>query len=38
MQNLMRERAMAFQIAKSRELLYWFSSFYALTAVGLLAQ
>jgi hypothetical protein len=34
MQNLMRERMMAMQIARARELFYWFGSFYALTLVA----
>ncbi|GAB6022406.1 hypothetical protein CHUAL_006523 [Chamberlinius hualienensis] len=37
MQNQMRERMMAMQIAKSREFLYWFGSFYALAAIGMIA-
>lgn len=37
MQNQMRERMVAMQIAKSRELLNWFGSFYLLTAAGMVA-
>jgi len=36
MQNQMRERMAAMQIAKNRELLNWFGSFYLLTAAGML--
>ena len=35
MQNQMRERMVAMQIARSREMLNWFGSFYALTAIGM---
>jgi len=37
MQNQMRERMVAMQIAKSRELLNWFGSFYLLTTTGMIA-
>ncbi|KAF4533094.1 hypothetical protein B566_EDAN003814 [Ephemera danica] len=36
MQNQMRERLMAMQIARARELFYWFSSFYGLAALGMI--
>jgi len=35
MQNYMREQMMAMQLAKSRDVFVWFSSFYGITAVGL---
>lgn len=38
MMNQMRERQMAMQVAKTRELFYWFGSFYVLAAVGLIAR
>ncbi|CAG0922044.1 unnamed protein product [Notodromas monacha] len=38
MQNLIRERNVALQIAKSRELFFWWSAFYAITSAGLLIQ
>lgn len=38
MHNQWRERQMAFQVAKERELLYWFGSFYVVTAIGLIAR
>ncbi|CAH1775216.1 unnamed protein product [Owenia fusiformis] len=34
MQNVMRERMMATQIARSRDLFYWFASFYSLALIG----
>jgi hypothetical protein len=37
MQNQMRERVMAMQIARARELLYWFGSFYILASLGMIA-
>lgn len=37
MHNQMRERALAMQVAQSRELLYWLGSFYAIATVGMLA-
>lgn len=37
MQNQMRERMTAMQIARARELLYWFGSFYVLAALGMIA-
>jgi len=37
MQNQMRERIMAMQIAKTRELLYWLGSFYVLATIGMLS-
>ncbi|KAK7794364.1 hypothetical protein R5R35_007245 [Gryllus longicercus] len=37
MQNQMRERMTAMQIARARELLYWFGSFYALATLGMVA-
>jgi hypothetical protein len=37
MQNQMRERMMAMQVARARELLYWFGSFYVLAALGMIA-
>ncbi|XP_076049230.1 plasminogen receptor (KT)-like [Oratosquilla oratoria] len=37
MQNEMREKMMAMQIARSRELLYWFGAFYALSSIGMIA-
>ncbi|XP_077981498.1 plasminogen receptor (KT)-like [Glandiceps talaboti] len=35
MQNLMRERQMAMQIARGRDLFVWWGSFYAVCGVGL---
>jgi len=35
MQNQMRERMVAMQIARSREMLNWFGSFYLLAATGM---
>ncbi|XP_023235301.1 plasminogen receptor (KT)-like [Centruroides sculpturatus] len=35
-QNQMRERMAAMQIARSRELLYWLGSFYVLATIGLI--
>lgn len=37
MQNQMRERLMAMQVARARELLYWFGSFYVVAAAGMMA-
>lgn len=37
MQNQIRERMVALQIARARELLVWFGAFYAVSAVGILA-
>ncbi|XP_066998364.1 plasminogen receptor (KT) [Anabrus simplex] len=37
MQNQMRERLTAMQLARARELLYWFGSFYVLAALGMIA-
>lgn len=37
MQNAMRERMVATQLARARELLYWWGSFYGLAVVGMLA-
>ncbi|XP_047115207.1 plasminogen receptor (KT) [Schistocerca piceifrons] len=37
MQNFMRERQMAMQIARAREQLYWFGSFYILATMGMVA-
>lgn len=37
MQNQMRERVMAMQVARARELLYWFGSFYVLAGLGMIA-
>jgi hypothetical protein len=37
MQNQMRERMMAMQVARARELLYWLSSFYGLAALGMVS-
>jgi len=37
MQNQMRERMMATQIARAREMFVWWGSFYGLTATGLIA-
>ncbi|XP_064625826.1 plasminogen receptor (KT)-like [Lineus longissimus] len=37
MQNLMREKMMAFQLAKSRECFTWLASGYSVIAFGLLA-
>lgn len=37
MQNQMRERMMAMQIARSRELLNWFGSFYVLASIGMVS-
>jgi hypothetical protein len=34
----MRERMMASQIARAREMLYWFGSFYTLAAGGMVAS
>lgn len=36
MQNEMREKMMSMQIARSRELLYWFGSFYIVAAIGMI--
>merc|ERR1711979_173305 len=36
MQNAMREKAAAMQIASSRELLVWFGSFYSIAALGMI--
>ncbi|KAI9562578.1 hypothetical protein GHT06_010032 [Daphnia sinensis] len=36
MQNQMRERMVALQIARAREMLNWFGTFYAVAAVGML--
>ncbi|CAD5118861.1 DgyrCDS7536 [Dimorphilus gyrociliatus] len=37
MQNYMRERQMAMQLARAREMFYWLSSFYGICSVGMLA-
>jgi hypothetical protein len=37
MQNQMRERLMAMQVARARELLYWFGSFYVVAGLGMIA-
>lgn len=37
MQNQMRERMMAMQVARARELLYWFGSFYFVAGLGMIA-
>ena len=37
MQNLMRERMMAMQLATAREMFNWWASFYGLAAVGMIA-
>ncbi|KAK6180035.1 hypothetical protein SNE40_012256 [Patella caerulea] len=37
MQNQMRERQMAMQLGRSRDLFLWYSSFYTVAFVGLLA-
>ncbi|XP_027217103.1 plasminogen receptor (KT) isoform X1 [Penaeus vannamei] len=37
MQNEMREKLMSMQIARARELLYWFGAFYAISAIGMIA-
>ncbi|KAL5016084.1 hypothetical protein ScPMuIL_005673 [Solemya velum] len=37
MQNQMRERMMAMQIGRARELFYWLGSFYTLATLGMLA-
>nr|CAD7462961.1 unnamed protein product [Timema tahoe] len=37
MQNQMRERMVSMQVARARELLYWFGSFYILAALGMIA-
>ena len=37
MQNEMREKMMSMQIARSRELLYWFGAFYAVAGIGMIA-
>ncbi|KAK4300149.1 hypothetical protein Pmani_017552 [Petrolisthes manimaculis] len=36
MQNEMREKMMSMQVARSRELLYWFGSFYIVAALGMI--
>jgi len=36
MQNEMRERMMAQQIAKSRELFQWLSAFYLISSIGMI--
>nr|XP_045606505.1 plasminogen receptor (KT)-like isoform X1 [Procambarus clarkii] len=36
MQNEMRQKMMSMQIARSRELLYWFGAFYAVAAIGMI--
>ncbi|CAH1121565.1 unnamed protein product [Ceutorhynchus assimilis] len=38
MRNQMRERQVAFEIAKQRELFYWFGAFYVTSIVGALAS
>lgn len=35
MQNAMRERAMAVQLARARDLFYWFGAFYATSALAI---
>jgi len=37
MQNQMRERVMAMQVARARELLYWFGTFYVFAGLGMIA-
>ncbi|XP_066990711.1 plasminogen receptor (KT) isoform X1 [Macrobrachium rosenbergii] len=37
MQNEMREKMMSMQIARSRELLYWFGTFYIVAGIGMIA-
>jgi len=37
MQNQMRERAAAMQVAKARDLFYWLGSFYVLAGLGMVA-
>jgi len=37
LQNEMREKLLASQIARSRELLYWFGAFYFISAAGMMA-
>ena len=37
MQNQMRERMMAAQVARARELFVWLGSFYAISAVAMIA-
>ncbi|XP_046578701.1 plasminogen receptor (KT)-like [Haliotis rubra] len=37
MQNQMRERMMAMQIARARDIFAWFGSFYALASLGMIA-
>jgi len=36
LQNEMREKLLASQIARSREMLYWFGAFYVVSAAGML--
>lgn len=36
-QNQIRERLMAMQLARAREILYWFGSFYVIASAGMLA-
>lgn len=37
LQNEMREKLLAMQIARSRELLFWFGAFYVIAGVGMIA-
>lgn len=37
MQNEMRQKLMAMQVARARELLYWFGAFYVLAGIGMIA-
>ena len=37
MQNLMRERQMAMQMARARELFNWWASFYSLAGLAMVA-
>ncbi|KAA0204016.1 hypothetical protein HAZT_HAZT000790 [Hyalella azteca] len=37
LQNEMREKMLALQIARSREMLYWFGAFYIIAGVGMIA-
>lgn len=37
LQNEMREKMLAMQIARSREMLYWFGTFYVIAGVGMIA-
>ncbi|KAL7643611.1 UNVERIFIED_CONTAM: hypothetical protein RMT77_005594 [Armadillidium vulgare] len=37
MQNEMRKKMMAMQVARTREFLYWFGTFYVLAGIGMIA-